>query len=315
MLVSMNGIIGEHSLPNSWLMRIYSNGTHEWLAGVKGIRTDKSFSLINFFVQLNMTHILIGDNLMGCIRVLNERTRVVSTFSGKCFIETGDDIRHWPASASEDGGYQSATYALIGVLSRSTLHPNYVFVPDSNKVRELNLENQVVTTVFKHERRDLFIGKILWRDDHILLATSQGLEAYHFNWTLKEQVIQQTISTLSGTVYREFREFQMSGLTKDIIVLSFNYKKESANLRSAAQWADVIYSLSEQTSVLILNDGDSTASFFKSNISYIIASSSTGKIYFIHSYESMPNQTFCSALKVLPITGSRQTAISCDDFL
>ena len=315
LLVGVKGLIRNNKtlqtglLENSWLQRTCNDGTTQWLAGTKDEtgNVNKSFSYIRSVLQLNHSHMLIGDKSMKCIRILDELSGVVSTFSGKCSTKLGGSL--WSLNKAIDGGIASAEYDTVTQLYHSPNKPQVILVVDRNKIREMNLNSGVVSTIFTH-KKSRRIEDVIWQNDTFLLCLFSTLEAYYSNWTFKEQVFEKKISTLYGKDYTGIDNLHISSLSEDLLLLSFVHKvfKNDSRLgylrASYDQYrSSVLYSMSKRTSFIILYDPASADSALGTSPSSIriTASSLTLKLYF--SSTRMNKQTYCSSLKMLPIKG------------
>ena len=288
-------------LERSLLFRTCSNGTAQWLTGPKNNSTylAPQFLEISSVLQLNQSHMLIGDNGTKCFHVLDEISGIISTFSGKCSTEPGSK-----QDTSMDGGFSSAEYVSIGQLYQSPTEPHNVLVLDRNNVRKLNLNDRFVKTVFTHKNRDPLRG-IIWKNDIVLLSSNDTIEAYYSNWTFKEHIIQNIIPTLKGKHYTGFHSLHMNSLTDDLIFLSFKNTMGRRSLTNPENEYNiaVIYSISKKTSVIVLYSEpvDSIATPYPSS-SRITTNSSSINIYF-SSAARIDILTYCSSLSLLQIKG------------
>ena len=289
--------------PNSQLLRIHSNGSNELLAGTRNTRTDpvRSLTSISSFVQLNRTSMVIVDNLMNCIRLLHTPTKDVATISGKCFIDNGDEIHLLRPCQSIDGDIQSSRYCNISSVSQLPGKRSSVLLPDGNTVRELNIDNQTVKTVFTHSTKNTRINEIIWREDFLLLSSNQGLDAYYQNWTFKEHLTLLWIPTLTGQYYSQIMEFHMSDLSRDLIALTFitEVMDYSGYPHYVEYKIAVLYSLSKKTAIAILYDENTLDSLLPVYPSYLVASP-LGTIY-VSTGTSWKTRHYCSMLKTLAV--------------
>ena len=293
--------------PNSQLLRIHSNGSNELLAGTRNTRTDpvRSLTSISSFVQLNRTSMVIVDNLMNCIRLLHTPTKDVATISGKCFIDNGDEIHLLRPCQLIDGDVQSSRYCNISSVSHLPGKSSSVLLPDGNTVRELNIDNQTVKTVFTHSTKSTRINEIIWREDFLLLSSNQGLDAYYQNWTFKEHLTLLWIPTLTGQYYSQIKEFHMSDLSKELIALTFITEVMDNVIISDgyAQYVEyeiaVLYSLSKKTAIAILYDENTLDSLLPVYPSYLVASQSV--TIYVSTGTSWKTRHYCSMLKTLAV--------------
>ena len=106
--------------------------------------TEAYFKWITGFVQLTPDAVIVSDGPNNCLRLVDRKTRLTSTYIGKCYSSSGKGYED-----GADSKFSGPNGLIIDQVQKNML---IVADSDNNALRAVHTSDKIVTTLVKLDR-------------------------------------------------------------------------------------------------------------------------------------------------------------------